>query len=114
MRVERAHQLPVLDRRGHARARHLAFGVDAGIGPSGAVQRHRRAVNRRERLFDQPLDRHALALPLPADEVAAVVLHDQLDGPHGRAERFANRPYARLPGFTTGTPLAQSGHDSGG
>ena len=59
--------------RGDARRRHLPQRVHAGIGPAGAVDDDRRALDAREGILEQPLDRHALGLPLPADVGGAVV-----------------------------------------
>ena len=72
-------------RRGHAGGRHLPEGVHAGVGAAGAVDRHGRAVEPRERVFEQALDRHAARLPLPADVRRPVVRQRDLqDAVHGR------------------------------
>jgi hypothetical protein len=78
--------------------------VDAGIGASRAMHGDRRPFQPRERLFEQPLDGLALGLTLPPDERRSVVGDRQLEGAGGQV---------RDPGFTTGSPAAQSGQESG-
>ena len=53
--------------------------MHAGIGASGARDRDRRAIELRAGVLEQPLDRHAAGLPLPADQAGAVVGDGQLE-----------------------------------
>ena len=99
-----------------ADARDLAERVHAGIGPPGAVHGDRRALEPRERVLEQPLDRLALGLPLPADEPRAVVREGQLQRAHRggpKCDPPVRLASAREPGLTTGDPAAHSGHASG-
>jgi hypothetical protein len=82
VRVQRPRQPRIGNRRRDARGGDLRERVHARIGAPRAVQRDRRAIDRRERLLDQALHRHALPLPLPPDEIRPVVRDDQLDGAH--------------------------------
>ena len=83
---------------------------------------------RDRRVFEQPLDGRPPRLPLPADEIGAVVGQKQLDRSHEASgcrrefglapggtprRRVSARQAVREPGFTTGRPSAQSGHAAG-
>src|SRR5262249_44115450 len=53
--------------------RDLTERVDAGVGAARADHGHIAIVERARRVFEQTLNRRAGRLPLPADEVGAVV-----------------------------------------
>ena len=94
-------------------ARNLSERVDSRIGPAGPVHGERPAFERSQRLFEQPLDRDAFGLTLPANVVRPVVLDGQLQRALGHGIIGAGRYEALEPGLTTGIPLAQSGQASG-
>jgi hypothetical protein len=77
--------------------RHLRERVHAGIGAAGAIDRCALAAEFLDRVFDDLLDRHALALALPADERRAVVLERDLVAGHegGQAFSIASRSRRR-------------------
>ena len=77
--------------------------MHAGVGAAGAVKGDRGPFERRERILDQSLNRNALSLRLPADEVGAVVLDRELQRPQLVLE----------PGLTIASPFAQCGQFSG-
>jgi hypothetical protein len=52
--------------------------MDAGIRSPGARDDDTAALDRGQRTLEQRLDRRALGLPLPADEVGAVIRERQL------------------------------------
>ncbi len=86
-------------------AGHLAERVNAGVGAAGAGNRpDLPAVERRERLFDDLLNRETVDLPLPADVVRAVVGQREFQGPHA--------PYLD-PGLVIGAAAWHIGHPSG-
>src|SRR5580765_4667637 len=114
----------------HPGARHLRHRVHARVGPSRAVHRDVRAVDARERVLKQPLHRVAGLLALPPGQLCPVVLDRQLEraqtGSGLQASDYGLLVLAELkfgpkhghrqfldPGFTTGTPCAQSGHAAG-
>ena len=83
LRVQRARQpSSARMREGDRGARDLAERVNAGIGAAGAMNRDRRPLESRERVFEQPLDRFAFGLTLPADEPRAVVREGEFQGAH--------------------------------
>ena len=70
-------------RRRRVEVRDLPERVHAGVGAAGAADDRRdAAVHLGERVLDGRLHRRAVGLPLPADEVGAVVLDGQLHA-HG-------------------------------
>ncbi len=77
--VNGSHIVPGCD----LRAGDLTEGVYAGIRPAGAMHRHRRTIEPRERLLEQSLDRFAVGLPLPPDEARAVVGDSKLQNARG-------------------------------
>ncbi len=83
---------------------HLTLSVDSGVRAPGAVNRHRGSFDWRERVLEKRLDRNTGRLALPPHVIRTVVLERELEVAH---------QVAREPGFTTGTPVAQSGHDCG-
>ena len=72
--LERRHVM----RGARPHACDLPEGVDAGVGPARTVHRQRTALERRQRLLEQPLNRHAFGLTLPANVVRSVVFDGQL------------------------------------
>ena len=99
---------------GQANTGDLAERMDAGIGSARTVHRDRRPFKTRERLFQQPLDRYALRLPLPADETRAVVTNCELERTGQSATTVLKlSSQVRDPGFTTDCPARHRGHDSG-
>ena len=103
---------------GDIRAGHLPKRVHAGVGASRAVHGDRRALEARQRVFEQTLDRFALGLSLPADEsravVASVSLSVQLSrrvrtprGPGSSTGFESWRTQTREPGLTTAARRAQ-------
>jgi hypothetical protein len=87
--VQRASQRGHVDAMVQPGARHLAERVDARVGPSRPDNGHARALDAGQRLLDERLDRNAAALPLPPDEVRAVVRQRQLQRPqraHGHLD----------------------------
>jgi len=77
--VERPPDDQGLVRGGHARRRHLAEGVNTGVGPTRAVHDDGCAVQPRQCRLEQTLDGHPLGLPLPADVGGPVVRDGQLE-----------------------------------
>ena len=84
-------------REGHGHARHLAEGVDAGIGPPGSMHGHVGALERRERVLEQALNGGTSGLALKAHERRAVVGHGQAENTH-RA----------VPGYVTKWPECET------
>src|SRR5439155_12375417 len=78
-------------READLRAGHLAERVHAGIRAPGAMNGHGRALELRERLFEQPLYRFAVSLPLPADEPRAVVREREFENSHLLTTKVASR-----------------------
>src|ERR1700745_2753699 len=79
--------------------------MDTGVSAAGADDRYRPAVELAQRILEETLDRCARRLSLPADEPRSVIRERDLEAGHAST--------ARDPGFTTGSPCAQSGHLSG-
>src|SRR5262245_27548322 len=87
---------PLHRRRGEidvdVHARDLSERMHARIGPAGARDRRSApAVERRERLLDDLLNREAVELPLPADVVGAVVSNGELQRAHRQAWKPASQ-----------------------
>ena len=86
-RIQRANQRLTLDRALERKTGDLAQRVHPGVGPSGAGDAHRALIELCQHLFEQALDRRARRLPLPADEVRAVVGEGDLEGAHDATNR---------------------------
>ena len=65
-RVEPAQEAVGRDVDPDLEGRHLAVGVDAGVGAAGAAHEHALAGHRLEGVLEGPLDGPLLDLPLPA------------------------------------------------
>ena len=61
----------------------LRHGVNAGIGPPGAMHADRFAAERRDGFFERLLHGIAVGLILPADKIRAVIFDGQLVARHG-------------------------------
>jgi hypothetical protein len=85
LRVDRLQQHVGAQFRGGVDVRHLADGVDAGIGPAAAVHPDPLLTgDLGDRLLQRLLHGAAAGLRLPAEEVGPVVADRQLQVPHGR------------------------------
>ena len=60
----------------------LPEGVNPRIRPSGTHHRDVAFVELAQRVFEEPLNGNARRLPLPADEISAVVGEGDLEGRH--------------------------------
>ena len=61
---------------GHAKADDLSFGVNAGIGATGANHSHILLTEALQRLLQLTLHRSALCLNLKSEQICAVVFDD--------------------------------------
>ena len=107
--------------------------MDAGIGPTRAGDGHLATVQLAKRTFEETLDRRPGRLSLPPDELSSVVRQGDLERCHRfdtkdtkdiRSQHEIDLGVLRVlcvdsapqaitglePGFTTGSPFAQSGH----
>ena len=80
--VQRALQRRDVVRGARTDARHLPERMHAGVGSARTMHRQRTTLERRQRLLEQPLNRHAFGLTLPANVVRSVVLDGQLQRAH--------------------------------
>ena len=97
-RVQRPHQRVGLDRALERKRGDLAQRVHARVGPAGAGDADIAAIELAKRVLDQPLDRRARRLPLPADVVRAVVGEGDLERRHrvhGRSKTCATTAVAQ-------------------
>src|SRR5579883_670116 len=67
--------------------RHLPQRVNAGVGATGAAHRDLRSAKGGESRFDRLLDRGAVRLPLPADEIRPVIFYGELIARHRSTTR---------------------------
>ena len=67
---------------GEVQMRHLAGGMNAGIGAPGADRCHGLAAELVDRLFDRLLHGEPILLALPADKAAAVIFEGELVAVH--------------------------------
>ena len=67
--------------------RNLTQRMNTGIGAPGALDHHRLAGERRDRLLHRLLNGEAVLLPLPADERLAVIFDGELVARHRQASR---------------------------
>ncbi len=59
--------------------------MHACVSTTGAVNGNGSPLERHECFLQEPLNRHAFGLTLPADVVRTVIFDGQLQGPHGRS-----------------------------
>ena len=71
--------------------RHLSGGVNASVGPPGAMRDGRLARHAENRLFQRLLDRDAVLLSLPADERRAVIFECELEARHSGLRAMRRR-----------------------
>lgn len=94
------------NRVGEGNGSYLGPGMNAGVGPAGALDPHRSALYLADDTFQRSLDGGQVRLDLPAVKVGAVV-------GDGKADSAQFVQAAREPGLTATEPAAQSGQWSG-
>ena len=101
--VEGPEQDRVGEGEGAPEAGHLAEGVDAGVGPSGAVDGDLFPGHPEQGLLQDALDGAVAGLALPAAEVRAVVAEDDAIGLHVRAGSPSSASRTASSGVSAGT-----------
>jgi hypothetical protein len=80
--VERMPKLAVPERKSAFKTGHLALGMDTGVCSSGPCDRDSLSAKLGQDVFDHPLDRPPIGLPLPAVEIRTVIAQNELGYTH--------------------------------